>query len=231
MLDTGYATDRTKAGKQLNKVRRKNDAIARNYCEFMYYWLNKGKARAEPETLAREIINHREWAKDNYSMLCWTYDHYKGLKGSYNELDNYFDINTRWELKRGLGLMLEHSLTGIYKSHYLPCKNNVGQGSKSYDFIYFKNGLFSPIDLKLNFGRKAKHQRNNSKYNLNVLLTLEDITTIFESIKENNRDRFLKVIDKIDEAVKKNVDKKKYIIMANKKSLNEYQSIRLYKIV
>ena len=225
-----YSTDKETALKQLKKVTDENDAIIKNFCNFVSWWLNCGTYRATPEQLAREIVETRPIIDNFYSLHCWDMYHYNEAGYTWNDLDGYFNKKRRWELKRGLGLVLEHSIVKFHKANFIPCYNNRGRGGQAYDFIYHDRGAFYPIDLKICFGTLPTFQRNSSIYNLNLLMSTELLTTFLESIRDRDNITYRRVITRLKSRIETSSEKKKYILLINpnnKKSLNECQSLRL----
>ena len=234
MLDLVYSTDKSKALEQFNKITRENEGLVKNYCQFLSWWLSYGSYKVDPQQLTREIINTRGIKKDLYSLICWDIYHYAKEGYQVKDLDNYFTVANRWELKRGLGLCLEHSIVAFNKNSFLPCYNIRGSGQYSYDFIYHTNELYYPVDLKLCFGSLPSFQRNTSIFNLNVLMTEADIVEILESIRDRDNTKYKRVIERLTNAIIEAESKKKYILLnnstENKKSFKDWRSLKLQAV-
>lgn len=231
MLDVDYAVDENLQRLQIMEVRQHNKQLACNYWDYLNYYLNR--YNVDLLSLATDIINTRIWVKDYYSLQCFNPEKFLTTGYTYGDLDNYFRWNNReWEFKRGLGLFLEHSLVYIFRNLYIPAYNTKLNGSLAFDFIYVDNGYFYPIDLKINFGSMGKIHRNVSVFNLNVLLTLEDIVDVFQTIKDNNFSEFRFIISKInDTIVSASKERNKiYTINRNEKSSNDWPSLKLQQI-
>ena len=52
---------------RIKEVRMRNKEIAKNYCEFLKYWLENGKNKMTDIELTYEIITHKEKSKNNYN--------------------------------------------------------------------------------------------------------------------------------------------------------------------
>ena len=203
---------------KIREVRKENMQIAKNYCEFFNWWLENGKNKTDINTLVDEMIEHREIVKNRYLKNCWDSKHY-GVKNKIKNIDKRLTKEDRWQLKRGLGLMIEHSLTNYFKDLIIPCGNNKEYGYYAKDFylvvkvdnnkrefvkyecgleIYTKidrTYILEAIDLKLHYGKEpSDYNRNDSIYNIDVVLLREELISLLEAIRKKNKKSFSSVL-------------------------------------
>lgn len=163
----------------------KNERLEFNYFTFVNWWLVNGENKTDYKTIVKEMLEHREWAKDRYLLDCWDKKHFNKLNKA-KDIDKYITSFNRWELKRGLGLALEHWLVSSYKT-LIPAPKEKMIGKEAYDFEFkgfLPNGEYKniKIDLKLHLGRLGAYQRNKSKYNIDIVLSDEELERLFMAL-------------------------------------------------
>ena len=214
-----------------------NRNYARNYINFLGYWFKHGKSRTSAEILADEFINNRRLLRDTYSMRCFNPELFQTTGYTYEDIDNYFTTETRWELKRGFGLTLEYSLVSVFEDSYIPCIKRRTTGRYAYDFIYKSDGWYYPLDLKMGLGQKASYHKNVSIFNIDVMLPRQNIINILEAMSVKDNLKYFVEFQKINDTIKKSKDKRAFKMdlneniyykdIQNKKSFNDCQSLKL----
>ena len=166
---------------RITEQREENQTIARNYFNFLREWLRKSEDREiESFLISYEMTRNQSIVKDPYLLICWDRDHYNSMRG-YSKKNIYKKLtpDTRWQLKRGLGLALEHLLVYHFRE-LIPAYGNVQSGLYSYDFYVpskkdSKFCYYDKVDLKICFDddpmkdhTKPKKHRNKSIYNIEI---------------------------------------------------------------
>lgn len=119
--------------------------------------------------------------------------------GELERVREYFkNFDKLWELKRGLGLFIEHSLVYCYKKRLVPSADLKSVGENSIDFyVNIGEGKYKAVDLKISIREKARSMRNHSIYNSEIVLELEDIKKIIEAIVKKDNERLQEVLKMI----------------------------------
>ena len=171
---------------EIERVRERNIKIAQNFAKVVQLLVEKEKI--DILMIAYCIYTSPSFIlADRYSLDC-----FKSLgRGQYNKkrVREYFKSYKLWELKRGLGLFIEHSLVYCYKKRLVPSADLKSVGENSIDFFYdIGEGKYKAVDLKISIKEKARSMRNHSIYNSEIVLEFEDIMKILEAIvKKDNR--------------------------------------------
>ena len=171
---------------EIERVRERNIKIAQNFAKVVQLLVEKEKI--DILMIAYCIYTSPSFIlADRYSLDC-----FKSLgRGQYTQkrVREYFKSYKLWELKRGLGLFIEHSLVYCYKKRLVPSADLKSVGENSIDFFYdIGEGKYKAVDLKISIKEKARSMRNHSIYNSEIVLEFEDIMKILEAIvKKDNR--------------------------------------------
>lgn len=172
---------------EIERVRERNLKIAQNFAKVIQLLVEKEKI--DILMIAYCIYTSpSSILADRYSLDC-----FKSLgRGQYTQkrVREYFKSYSKlWELKRGLGLFIEHSLVYCYQKRLVPSADLKAVGENSIDFFYdIGEGKYKAVDLKLSIKEKARSMRNHSIYNSEIVLEFEDIMKILEAIvKKDNR--------------------------------------------
>ena len=172
---------------EIERVRERNIKIAQNFAKVIQLLVEKEKI--DIMMFAYCIYTSPSYIlADRYSLDC-----FKSLgRGQYTQkrVREYFKSYSKlWELKRGLGLFIEHSLVYCYKKRLVPYSDLKSIGENSIDFFYdIGEGKYKAVDLKISIKEKARSMRNHSIYNSEIVLEFEDIMKILEAIvKKDNR--------------------------------------------
>lgn len=172
---------------EIERVRERNIKIAQNFAKVIQLLVEKEKI--DIMMIAYCIYTSPSYIlADRYSLDC-----FKSLgRGQYTQkrVREYFKSYSKlWELKRGLGLFIEHSLVYCYKKRLVPYSDLKSIGENSIDFFYdIGEGKYKAVDLKISIKEKARSMRNHSIYNSEIVLEFEDIMKILEAIvKKDNR--------------------------------------------
>jgi hypothetical protein len=229
---------------RIKEVRMRNKEIAKNYCEFLKYWLENGKNKMTDIELTYEIITHKEKSKNNYFKNAWDSKHYNKMKSyTLDKIDKKIKKENAWELKRGLGLMLEHSLVEKYKDMIIPREEDKQVGERAIDFYLLreinnkpfelweefgsskveKTYIFDAIDLKICFGEKPRKTNNKSIYNVEVVLQVYEIVRLLNAILNKNKKEFNSILELIydrmrEELKKRDKEIKKYYLYEYEKN-------------
>lgn len=181
---------------ELERVRERNLKIAQNFVKVIQLLVEKEKI--DIMMIAYCIYTSPSYIlADRYSLDC-----FKSLgRGQYTQkrVREYFkNYDKLWELKRGLGLFIEHSLVYCYKKRLVPSADLKSVGENSIDFFYdIGEGKYKAVDLKISIREKAKSMRNHSIYNSEIVLELEDIKKIIEAIVKKDNERLQEVLKMI----------------------------------
>lgn len=181
---------------ELERVRERNLKIAQNFSKVIQLLVEKEKI--DIMMIAYCIYTSPSYIlADRYSLDC-----FKSLgRGQYTQkrVREYFkNYDKLWELKRGLGLFIEHSLVYCYKKRLVPSADLKSVGENSIDFFYdIGEGKYKAVDLKISIREKARSMRNHSIYNSEIVLELEDIKKIIEAIVKKDNERLQEVLKMI----------------------------------
>lgn len=193
---------------RIEKQREENEEIAKNYFSFLNFWLNEGKNRTDINTLVAEMLNNREIVDDDFFKWCWDKKHFN-VKKTYTKekINKKLNKKNRWQLKRGLGLALEHSIVHFFKDELIPSDDNLQYGDKAYDFLVLNEekenyNSYDKVDLKISLGRPAKFQRNKSIYNIEVVLNDIQLKELFQVVAEGNGSKLKKICKGIYNSIK-----------------------------
>lgn len=178
---------------EIERVRERNIKIAQNFAKVIQLLVEKEKI--DILMIAYCIYTSPSFIlADRYSLDC-----FKSLgRGRYTQkrVREYFKSYSKlWELKRGLGLFIEHSLVYCYKKRLVPYSDLKSIGENSIDFFYdIGEGKYKAVDLKISVKEKARSMRNHSIYNSEIVLEFEDITKILEAIVEKDNRKLQEVL-------------------------------------
>ena len=177
---------------EIERVRERNIKIAQNFAKVIQLLVEKEKI--DIMMIAYCIYTSQSYIlADRYSLDC-----FKSLgRGRYTQkrVREYFKSYKLWELKRGLGLFIEHSLVYCYKKRLVPYADLKSTGENSIDFFYdIGEGKYKAVDLKLSIKEKARSMRNHSIYNSEIVLEFEDIMKILEAIVEKDNRKLQEVL-------------------------------------
>lgn len=178
---------------EIERVRERNLKIAQNFAKVIQLLVEKEKI--DILMIAYCIYTSQSYIlADRYSLDC-----FKSLgRGQYTQkrVREYFKSYSKlWELKRGLGLFIEHSLVYCYKKRLVPYANLKSAGENSIDFFYdIGEGKYKAVDLKISIREKARSMRNHSIYNSEIVLEFEDIMKILEAIVKKDNERLQEVL-------------------------------------
>lgn len=183
----------------IKEQRKENEKIAKNYFSFLHFWLNEGKNKTDINTLVAEMLNNREIVEDNFFKWCWDSKHYN-VKKTYSKekINKKLNKRNRWQLKRGLGLALEHLIVHYFKDELIPSDDNRQYGVYAYDFLVLNQkeieyNLYDKVDLKISFGRKSMFQRNESIYNIEVVLRDNQLKELFKAVAEGSKEKLKEI--------------------------------------
>ena len=184
---------------RIKEQRKENEKIAKNYFSFLNFWLNEGKNKTDINTLVAEMLNNREIVEDNFFKWCWDSEHYN-VKKTYSKekINKKLNKRNRWQLKRGLGLALEHLIVHYFEDELIPSDDNRQYGVYAYDFLVLNQkeieyNLYDKVDLKISFGRPSTFQRNKSIYNIEVVLSDTQLKELFKAVAEGNKEKLKKI--------------------------------------
>ena len=177
---------------EIERVRERNIKIAQNFAKVVQLLVEKEKI--DIMMIAYCIYTSQSYIlADRYSLDC-----FKSLgRGRYTQkrVREYFKSYKLWELKRGLGLFIEHSLVYCYKKRLVPSADLKSVGENSIDFFYdIGEGKYKAVDLKISIKEKARSMRNHSIYNSEIVLEFEDIMKILEAIVEKDNRKLQEVL-------------------------------------
>lgn len=177
---------------EIERVRERNIKIAQNFAKVIQLLVEKEKI--DIMMIAYCIYTSQSYIlADRYSLDC-----FKSLgRGRYTQkrVREYFKSYKLWELKRGLGLFIEHSLVYCYKKRLVPYADLKSTGENSIDFFYdIGEGKYKAVDLKVSIKEKARSMRNHSIYNSEIVLEFEDIMKILEAIVEKDNRKLQEVL-------------------------------------
>ena len=177
---------------EIERVRERNLKIAQNFAKVVQLLVEKEKI--DIMMIAYCIYTSQSYIlADRYSLDC-----FKSLgRGRYTQkrVREYFKSYKLWELKRGLGLFIEHSLVYCYKKRLVPSADLKSIGENSIDFFYdIGEGKYKAVDLKISIKEKARSMRNHSIYNSEIVLEFEDIMKILEAIVEKDNRKLQEVL-------------------------------------
>lgn len=194
---------------RITEQREENQTIARNYFNFLREWLRKEQPKEKYliVMLAYEMVINRNIIDDPYLLICWDRDHFDSMRG-YKKKNIYKKLtpDTRWQLKRGLGLALEHLLVYHFRDELIPAYGNVQSGLYSYDFYVLnrkgnKVCYYDKVDLKICFDyapmKDHRNHRNHSIYNIEIVLDMVEICDILLAVTEKNSKKLKEFCQKI----------------------------------
>lgn len=174
---------------ELERVRERNLKIAQNFAKVVRTLLKDRNIYSM--LLSYEIAVNRKKEEDRYLLDCY-------LKGyETKDIVDYLKNNRLWQIKRGLGLFVEHSLVYYFKDILVPEKNLYSTGKQGKDFyIKFADGKYKAVDLKISFFKKADeiYKDRDSIYNSEVVLHREQIEGILEAIMEKDNKKLINVL-------------------------------------
>lgn len=181
---------------EIERVRKRNLKIAQNFAKVIQLLVDKEKI--DILTIAYCIYTSpSSILADRYSLDC-----FKSLgRGRYTlkRVREYFrNMDRLWELKRGLGLFIEHSLVYCYKKRLVPSADLKSVGANSIDFFCeIGEGKYKAVDLKISIREKARSMRNHSIYNSEIVLEIKDIYNIIEAIAKKDNEKLQEVLKMI----------------------------------
>lgn len=174
---------------ELERVRKRNYTIAKNFAQVVRTLLKDRNIYSM--LLSYEIAVNRKKEEDRYLLDCY-------LKGyETKDIVDYLKNNRLWQIKRGLGLFVEHSLVYYFKDILVPEVNLYSTGKQGKDFyIKFADGKYKAVDLKISFFKKADeiYKDRDSIYNSEVVLHREQIEGILEAIMEKDNKKLINVL-------------------------------------
>ena len=204
---------------EIERVRERNLKIAQNFAKVIQLLVEKEKI--DIMMIAYCIYTSPSFIlADRYSLGC-----FKSLgRGRYTQkrVREYFKSYSKlWELKRGLGLFIEHSLVYCYKKRLVPSADLKSVGENSIDFFYdIGEGKYKAVDLKISIKEKARSMRNHSIYNSEIVLEFEDIMKILEAIVEKDNRKLQEVLRMIYNNIELKTDD---IYIIQEKNSQSYQ--------
>ena len=204
---------------EIERVRERNLKIAQNFSKVIQLLVEKEKI--DIMMIAYCIYTSPSYIlADRYSLDC-----FKSLgRGRYTQkrVREYFKSYSKlWELKRGLGLFIEHSLVYCYKKRLVPYADLKSVGENSIDFyVNIGEGKYKAVDLKISIKEKARSMRNHSIYNSEIVLEFEDITKILEAIVEKDSRKLQEVLRMIYNNIELKTDD---IYIIQEKNSQSYQ--------
>lgn len=174
---------------ELERVRKRNYTIAKNFAQVVRTLLKDRNIYSM--LLSYEIAVNRKKEEDRYLLDCY-------LKGyETKDIVDYLKNNRLWQIKRGLGLFVEHSLVYYFKDILVPEKNLYSTGKQGKDFyIKLADRKYKAVDLKISFFKKADeiYKDRDSIYNSEVVLHREQIEGILEAIMEKDNKKLINVL-------------------------------------
>jgi hypothetical protein len=193
--------------KEMERVRKRNYKIAKNFARVVRMLLRDKNINVM--LLSYEIATHKGKEEERYLLDCYL----KNYK--IKDIVQYLKNSRLWQIKRGLGLFVEHSLVYYFKDILIPEKNLYSTGKQGKDFyIKFADGKYKAVDLKVSFFKEADkiYKDRDSIYNSEVVLYREHIEAIFEAIKEKDNKKLINVLIYVYNSLRLRTDDIYYII-------------------
>ena len=200
----------------MEQLRQESREYGIRFCEFLKYYLENEKV--DSILLSYEMYIKKLKEKDNIPIFCFDSKHKEMKKYNNRNLAKLFSSGRQWELRRGLSLMVEYLI--VYRYNHIIEQNpiEVDKGKYSWDFAVYSHyeelieeveeefpsnriirgyDYLKKVELKVSLGEKAEKIDSESIYILEVVLTIDKLITMIDSIVKRDRKTLYHIIDEL----------------------------------
>lgn len=175
-----------------------------NFADFLSYLRAEDMMRFYNVLTNTKMMSNNAIDSDYYYLRCFRAENYNRedifdkvvsdscyIDFTKKEILRRFGYDKLFQIKRGLGLFIEYYISMFYVLEVN--QNERSARAKAWDFLVEGE----KVDLKVSLFRKAKFNRNNSIYNVEVVVGEDRYKLLIQAIADQNRERTKQIMKEL----------------------------------